>query len=123
MTGVDRDVVRTRNAAADPLSTFSVDVDTASYANVRRFLREGRLPEPGAVRIEELVNYFRLPYAAPEGDAPFAITTELSECPWNPAHRLALIGIQGRRLPPREPAPRNLVFRSCRARCACSWTR
>ena len=99
-----------KHVAADPLSTFSVDVDTASYANVRRFLNEGRLPEAGAVRIEELVNYFRLPYAAPDGDEPFAITTELAECPWNPKHRLALIGIQGRRLPPREPAPRNLVF-------------
>ena len=99
-----------RRVSSDPLSTFSADVDTASYANVRRFLNEGRLPEPGAVRIEELVNYFRLPYAAPHGQEPFAITTELSECPWNPAHRLALIGIQGRRLTPREPAPRNLVF-------------
>src|SRR6185436_117083 len=99
-----------KRVSSDPLSTFSVDVDTASYANVRRFLNEGRLPEPGAVRIEELVNYFRLPYAAPDGDEPFAITTELAACPWNPAHRLALIGIQGRQLPPREPAPRNLVF-------------
>jgi Ca-activated chloride channel homolog len=99
-----------KRVAADPLSTFSVDVDTASYANVRRFLNEGRLPEPGAVRVEEMINYFRLPYAAPDGNEPFAITTELSECPWNPRHRLALIGIQGRRLPPREPAPRNLVF-------------
>ena len=99
-----------KHVAADPLSTFSVDVDTASYANVRRFLNEGRLPEAGAVRIEELVNYFRLPYPAPDGDEPFAITTELSECPWNPRHRLALIGIQGRQLPPREPAARNLVF-------------
>jgi Ca-activated chloride channel family protein len=99
-----------KRVSRDPLSTFSVDVDTASYANVRRFLNEGRLPEPGAVRIEELVNYFRLPYPAPDGHQPFAITTELSECPWNPAHRLALIGIQGRPLAPREPAPRNLVF-------------
>ena len=99
-----------KQVAADPLSTFSVDVDTASYANVRRFISEGRLPEPGAVRIEELINYFRLPYGPPQGPEPFAITTELSECPWNPKHRLALIGIQGRQLPPREPAPRNLVF-------------
>jgi Ca-activated chloride channel homolog len=100
-----------KHVGADPLSTFSVDVDSASYANVRRFLlRDNRLPEPGAVRIEELINYFRLPYAAPEGRDPFAITTELAACPWNPRHRLALIGIQGRRLPPREPAPRNLVF-------------
>jgi Ca-activated chloride channel family protein len=99
-----------KRVSSDPLSTFSVDVDTASYANVRRFLNEGRLPEPGAVRVEELINYFRLPYAEPEGDAPFAITTELSACPWNPRHQLALIGIQARRLPAREPAPRNLVF-------------
>jgi Ca-activated chloride channel family protein len=99
-----------KHVANDPLSTFSVDVDTASYANVRRFLTEGRLPEPGVVRVEEMINYFRLPYASPSGDEPFAITTELSECPWNPRHRLALIGIQGRGLPPREPAPRNLVF-------------
>jgi Ca-activated chloride channel family protein len=99
-----------KHVANDPLSTFSVDVDTASYANVRRFLTQGRLPEPGVVRVEEMINYFRLPYASPSGDEPFAITTELSECPWNPRHRLALIGIQGRGLPPREPAPRNLVF-------------
>ena len=73
-----------KHVSADPLSTFSVDVDTASYANVRRFLREGRLPEPGAVRVEELINYFRLPYAEPDGPEPFSITTELAECPWNP---------------------------------------
>ena len=99
-----------KHVSADPLSTFSVDVDTASYANVRRFLREGRLPEPGAVRVEELINYFRLPYAEPDGPEPFSITTELAECPWNPDHRLALIGIQGRAVTRREPAPRNLVF-------------
>ena len=99
-----------KRVSADPLSTFSVDVDTASYANVRRFLREGRLPEPGAVRVEELINYFRLPYAEPDGPEPFSITTELAECPWNPDHRLALIGIQGRAVTRREPAPRNLVF-------------
>jgi len=99
-----------KHVSTDPLSTFSVDVDTASYANVRRFLREGQLPDPGAVRVEELINYFRLPYAEPDGPEPFSITTELSECPWNPAHRLALIGIQGRAVSRHEPAPRNLVF-------------
>jgi len=99
-----------KHVATDPLSTFSIDVDTASYANVRRFLRDGRLPEPGAVRVEELINYFRLPYPAPEDGSPFSITTELAACPWNPAHRLALVGIQGRALAAREPAPRNLVF-------------
>jgi Ca-activated chloride channel family protein len=99
-----------KHVSTDPLSTFSVDVDTASYANVRRILREGRLPDPGAVRVEELINYFRLPYTSPKGDAPFAITTQVAECPWNTKHRLALIGIQGRGLPARDPLPRNLVF-------------
>jgi Ca-activated chloride channel family protein len=99
-----------RQVATDPLSTFSVDVDTASYANVRRFLSEGKMPPPGAVRIEELVNYFRFDYPQPRGDAPFSIATELTACPWTPAHRLALVGLQGRDLDEREPAPRNLVF-------------
>ncbi len=99
-----------KHVATDPLSTFSVDVDTASYANMRRFLREGRLPAPGSVRIEELINYFRLPYPRPTGNDPFSIATELAACPWNATHHLALIGIQGRALPAREPAPRNLVF-------------
>jgi Ca-activated chloride channel family protein len=95
---------------ADPLSTFSVDVDTASYANVRRFLADGELPPAGAVRTEELINYFRFAYPQPSGGDPFSITTELTECPWNPKHRLALIGLQGRALDDRDPAPRNLVF-------------
>jgi Ca-activated chloride channel family protein len=95
---------------ADPLSTFSIDVDTASYANVRRFLADGELPPAGAVRTEELVNYFRFAYPQPSGTDPFSITTELAECPWNPKHRLALIGLQGRAATDRDPAPRNLVF-------------
>ena len=95
---------------ADPLSTFSVDVDTASYANVRRFLVDGELPPAGAVRTEELINYFRFAYPQPSGNVPFSITTELAECPWNPKHRLALIGLQGRSLKERDPSPRNLVF-------------
>ena len=95
---------------ADPLSTFSVDVDTASYANVRRFLVDGELPPAGAVRTEELINYFRFAYPQPSGNDPFSITTELAECPWNPKHRLALIGLQGRPLEDRDPSPRNLVF-------------
>jgi Ca-activated chloride channel family protein len=93
-----------------PLSTFSIDVDTASYSNVRRFLTEGRLPPPDAVRIEELVNYFRFDYRAPDGKTPFSVTTELAPCPWKPEHRLALIGLQGKPLPPNDPTPRNLVF-------------
>jgi Ca-activated chloride channel family protein len=99
-----------RRVAADPLSTFSIDVDTASYANVRRFLNDGALPPAGAIRIEELVNYFRFDYPQPAGDTPFSVTTELAECPWNPKHRLALIGLQGREVVERETPARNLVF-------------
>ena len=99
-----------RRVPAEPLSTFSIDVDTASYANVRRFLNEGRLPPADAVRIGELVNYFRYSYSQPGPDVPVSVTTELAECPWNPKHRLALIGLQGRNLPAGEAPPRNLVF-------------
>jgi Ca-activated chloride channel homolog len=99
-----------RRVSADPLSTFSIDVDTASYANVRRFLNSGAMPPPGAVRIEELINYFRFDYPKPTGDAPFSITTELAICPWNTQHRIALIGLQGREIPENEVSPRNLVF-------------
>ena len=101
---------RFRRVEADPLSTFSIDVDTASYANVRRFITDGMLPPAGAIRIEELVNYFRFDYPQPSANEPFSITTELTPCPWNPRHRLALIGLQGRELEDREPSPRNLVF-------------
>jgi Ca-activated chloride channel family protein len=101
---------RFRRVDADPLSTFSIDVDTASYANVRRFLSDGELPPAGAVRTEELINYFRFAYPQPSGRDPFSITTELAACPWNSTHRLALIGLQGRALEGRDSAPRNLVF-------------
>jgi Ca-activated chloride channel family protein len=99
-----------RRVSADPLSTFSIDVDTASYANVRRFLNTGAMPPPGAVRIEEFINYFRFDYPQPQSDAPFSITTELAVCPWNAKHRLALIGLQGRDIQENEAPPRNLVF-------------
>jgi Ca-activated chloride channel family protein len=99
-----------RRVSADPLSTFSIDVDTASYANMRRFLNTGAMPPAGAIRIEELINYFRFDYPQPTGDAPFSITTELAVCPWNAKHRLALIGLQGREIPESEASPRNLVF-------------
>jgi Ca-activated chloride channel family protein len=94
-----------------PLSTFSVDVDTASYANVRRFLNEGTMPPPGAVRLEELVNYF--PYHAtppPTDGSAFAARMEMAECPWNPTNRLVRIAIQGKEMPKRERPPCNLVF-------------
>jgi Ca-activated chloride channel family protein len=97
-------------AAANPLSTFSIDVDTASYANVRRFLDEGRLPPKDAVRIEELVNYFRYQYPEPAGDSPFSITTELGPCPWEPEHRLVLVGLRGRAIDDESLPPRNLTF-------------
>ena len=97
-------------AAQNPLSTFSIDVDTASYANVRRFLTQGQLPPKDAVRIEELVNYFRYDYPEPKGDAPFSVTTELAPCPWRPEHRLALIGLRGRSLEEKALPPRRLTF-------------
>jgi Ca-activated chloride channel family protein len=94
----------------DPLSTFSIDVDTASYSNVRRFLNRGTLPPADAVRVEELVNYFRFPYKDSSDGAPFSVTTEVAACPWNPRHRLALIGLQARRMAAGRTPPRNLVF-------------
>jgi Ca-activated chloride channel family protein len=94
----------------DPLSTFSIDVDTASYSNVRRFLNQGTLPPADAVRVEELINYFRFVYKDSEDGAPFSVTTEVAACPWNPRHRLALIGLQARRLTTEGTPPRNLVF-------------
>jgi Ca-activated chloride channel family protein len=99
-----------RRVTDQPLSTFSIDVDTASYANVRRFLNEGRLPPADAVRVEELINYFHFDYADSTQGAPFGITTELAPCPWNSRHKLALIGLQARRLPAGKTPPRNLVF-------------
>lgn len=93
-----------------PLSTFSIDVDTASYTNVRRFLNEGQLPPPGAVRIEEMINYFTYNYPQPTDGHPFATTIEVAECPWEPNHRLARIGVQGEVVAPRERPAANLVF-------------
>jgi Ca-activated chloride channel homolog len=106
--GIDEN--KFRRPIDQPLSTFSIDVDTASYTNVRRFLNEGRLPPVDAVRVEELINYFRFDYADAIQGAPFGVTTELAPCPWDSRHRLALIGLQARRLPPGKTPPRNLVF-------------
>ncbi|MCA9707891.1 MAG: VWA domain-containing protein [Myxococcales bacterium] len=98
-------------AVADqPLSTFGVDVDTASYSNVRRFLSYGQLPPADAVRLEELVNYFEYDYAEPAGEHPFSVTAEIGPCPWNDAHRLVHLGIQGKHVQQDEVPPRNLVF-------------
>ena len=101
---------RPRTPAEHPLSTFSIDVDTASYANVRRFLASGRLPPPDAVRIEEMVNYFRYDYPQPVGDRPFSVTLEAAECPWHSGRRLVRIGLEGRDIDRRERPAGNLVF-------------
>lgn len=93
-----------------PESTFSIDVDTASYANVRRFLRAGTLPPPDAVRIEELINYFWYAYPDPSGGEPFAVSTEIADCPWAPGHRLLQIGLQARRVATASLPPANLVL-------------
>jgi Ca-activated chloride channel family protein len=94
----------------DPLSTFSIDVDGASYSNVRHFITSGQTPPKDAVRIEEMVNYFRYNYPQPKNENPFSITTELGDCPWNKAHQLVLIGLQGKEIPKADAPPANLTF-------------
>jgi Ca-activated chloride channel family protein len=98
------------DAAREAMTTFAIDVDRASYANVRRFLRQGVAPPPDAVRIEEMINYFTYSYPQPSGAEPFSVTTEVSGCPWNAQHRLMRVGIQGRNLDEWKMAPNNLVF-------------
>jgi Ca-activated chloride channel family protein len=93
-----------------PLSTFSIDVDAASYTNIRRFISQNQVPPKDAVRIEEMVNYFRYDYPDPTDDDPFSVVTELGTAPWKPNHKLAMIGIQGRRLSIDQLPPNNLVF-------------
>ena len=97
-------------AKENPLSTFSIDVDTASYSNVRRFLDDEMRPPAGAVRTEELINYFRYDYPQPTGDDPFSVNLEVSRAPWNPERELVRIGLKGRELPAEERGPANLVF-------------
>ncbi|MBO0359676.1 von Willebrand factor type A domain-containing protein [Hymenobacter sp. BT186] len=99
-----------RSATKDPLSTFSIDVDAASYSNVRRFLNQGQLPPPDAVRIEEMLNYFQYDYPQPTGPEPFSVTTELAACPWNPTHQLVNVGLQGKTVATDKLPPANLVF-------------
>src|SRR5690606_12100368 len=81
---------------AEPLSTFGVDVDTASYSNVRRFLNHSQTPPPNAVRIEELVNYFHYDYPEPTDGKPFSVNIEVGRCPWQPEHRLVRLGLRGK---------------------------
>jgi Ca-activated chloride channel family protein len=99
-----------KQAGVDPLSTFAIDVDGASYANVRRFLTTGQKPPADAVRIEELVNYFPYNHEAPTGRDPFGVTTSQMPAPWAPAHRLVMVGIQGKRIEAGDLPPANLVF-------------
>ncbi|MGC3945848.1 MAG: von Willebrand factor type A domain-containing protein [Chryseolinea sp.] len=99
-----------RDATKNPLSTFSIDVDAASYANVRRFINNGQTPPKDAVRIEEMVNYFNYDYRQPAGEHPFEVITEVSAAPWNTKHRLVHIGLQGKTIPTKDLPASNLVF-------------
>jgi Ca-activated chloride channel family protein len=94
----------------DPLSTFSIDVDAASYSNVRRFLNSNQLPPADAVRVEEMINYFHYDYPQPLKEDPFSINTEISSCPWNANHKLVMIGLQGKKIPAENLPACNLVF-------------
>jgi Ca-activated chloride channel family protein len=96
-------------AQTSPLSTFSVDVDAASYSNVRRFILSGNKPDKGAVRVEEMINYFNYDYDDPKNNDPFSITTEVGECPWS-ENKLVHIGLQGKRIDKSDLPPSNLVF-------------
>lgn len=98
------------SATKEPLSTFSIDVDEASYSNVRRYLENGSIPPAGAVRIEEMINYFDYDYPRPANGDPFTVNTEMSECPWNPQHRLIHVGLQGKEIPIDNLPASNLVF-------------
>lgn len=99
-----------KNPANDPLSTFSIDVDAASYSNVRRFLNMGQTPPKDAVRIEELINYFNYEYTEPNADEVFSVNTEVATAPWNPMHQLVHIGIQGKHIATDNLPNSNLVF-------------
>ncbi|MCP5538277.1 MAG: VWA domain-containing protein [Akkermansiaceae bacterium] len=94
----------------EPLSTFSVDVDTASYTNVRRMIQSGQAVPRDAVRIEEMINYFSYDYPQPEGKHPFSVNVETASCPWNPGHRLVKIGLKGKEIMREERPAANLVF-------------
>lgn len=97
-------------ATDNPLSTFSIDVDAAAYSNIRRFINNSQLPPAGAVRIEEMVNYFKYEYPQPTNGDPFSINTEISDAPWNKDHKLVLIGLQGKKIPTENLPASNLVF-------------
>ncbi|MEI6412556.1 MAG: VWA domain-containing protein, partial [Bacteroidota bacterium] len=93
-----------------PVSTFSIDVDAASYANIRRYITAGSLPPRDAVRIEEMINYFKFDYPQPKNEHPFSVNTTYSVCPWEPSHRLLMVGLQGLTVDPGQLPPSNFVF-------------
>jgi Ca-activated chloride channel family protein len=99
-----------RNVFHTPLSTFSIDVDNASYSNIRRFINMGQLPPADAVRIEEMINYFRYDYPEPSEEHPFSVYTELAVCPWNTKHQLLHVGLKGKSIEKTSLPPSNLVF-------------
>jgi Ca-activated chloride channel family protein len=99
-----------KNVKSNPLSTFSIDVDNASYSNIRRYINMGELPPADAVRIEEMINYFKYDYPEPKGEYPFSVYTELAVCPWNKSHQLLQAGLRGRSIDKSSLPPSNLVF-------------
>ncbi|MFP9119173.1 YfbK domain-containing protein [Flavobacterium sp. RNTU_13] len=96
--------------ASNPLSTFSIDVDNASYTNIRRFINNAQVVPKDAVRVEEMINFFKYSYPQPSSVNPFSINTEYSYCPWNPKHKLLKIGLQGKEIPAKELPASNFVF-------------
>jgi len=94
----------------NPLSTFSIDVDNASYSNIRRFINSGQLPPADAVRIEEMINYFKYDYPEPRGEHPFSVYAEVAVCPWNYKHQLLQVGLRGKSIDKTALPPSNLVF-------------
>lgn len=101
---------RFKSPVKDPLSTFSIDVDAASYSNIRRFINQGEMPPKDAVRIEEMINYFNYNYPKPTGNDPVRITTEVGICPWNKTHRLVQIGLKAREIESQNLPASNFVF-------------
>lgn len=99
-----------QSALDQPLSTFSIDVDQASYSIARRYLNNGQLPPQYAIRLEEFVNYFNYDYPQPDGDTPFSVQTEITDCPWANGHKLMMVGLQGKIPPAKTLPPSNLVF-------------
>ena len=99
-----------KNVKKDPLSTFSIDVDNASYSNIRRFINMGEIPPADAVRVEEMINYFKYDYPEPAGEHPFSVSSELAVCPWNKKHILLQVGLRGKSIDKSALPPSNLVF-------------